>query len=162
MRRVPPAPSRQLPREELQDLLHDVVYHCARDDFRVLRLYQDQGQNFAAWFHVVAYHQALLYLRKRGHVGHRKHETPRKTAQASAPQVQVLDKVWRALSAMDAYCRQLLLLAAEEYTPRDVVRAWGLPEGDNKKVGDQIRDCRRKLKAALEGSGVDWRSGLAE
>jgi DNA-directed RNA polymerase specialized sigma24 family protein len=155
--RVPPAPSRRLSPDERQDLFHDIVFHCVREKFRVLKQYQDRGYNFAAWFQVVAYRQTLLYVRKRGpvrSVSQRNSPEPSETPSEHKP---VLDSVWQALSVMDVYCRRLLLLAAEEYTPREIVRAWGLAASDNKKVGDQIRECRKKLKARLDGAGVEWR-----
>jgi DNA-directed RNA polymerase specialized sigma24 family protein len=154
---LPPLPVRALPAEDRQDVLHDVVYHCVRDDFRVLRKYREQGYPFGGWLYVVAHRESLAYLRRKGIIASYD-ETPDRGCQPDADYRRLVDRVRAVLIDLKEYCRRLLLLSADEYTPLEIARVMGLPAEENKRIADQIRECRRQLKGRLEREGVDWRS----
>jgi hypothetical protein len=46
-------------------------------------------------------------------------------------------------------------MAADEFTPKEMVKVLRRPPRDNKKVSDDLRYCRRKLRKLLTEMGVD-------
>jgi len=169
LNQVPPRAMRGLGEPDRQDVIHDIVYHCVRDDFRVLRRYVDKGKPFAAWLYVVAHHKCLDRIR----AGRLENEAlsihedadgrglemvlsdpaddPAKRVEAR----EVLEAVKTILARMGQYCRLLLEMAADELTPREMVLVLRLPASQNKKVSDDLRYCRDKLRRRLREAGIE-------
>ena len=164
---------RALSREDREDAISEVVFHCLKDDLRVLRSYRDQGHSFASWFLVVAQYRTLDLLRRCS----RSPETarsgpsgdvncdrsPEGRPDESAFSRRNLDLVMRFVSQMDVTDQILLLGSAEGYRPRDLVRFLGLPSRKAKKVSDDLRYCRKRLKILLQTrAGLDWRDLIGD
>ena len=64
----PPGVLTQIPPDNREDVIHDIILHCCQDDFRVLKRYADQGRPFAAWFQLVARNKILDHLRSSGKI----------------------------------------------------------------------------------------------
>jgi RNA polymerase sigma factor (sigma-70 family) len=166
---VPPRPMRSLGPEDRQDLIHEIVYHCVKNDFRVLRRYTDQGKPFAAWLYATSYHKSLDYLRHRDSQPETVsiHRDPDgkglenvlfDPAGANGERLEfgeILAIVKRSMERLGEHCRLLLEMAADEFTPREMVRVLGLRAQDNKKISDDLRYCREKLKRYLAEAGID-------
>jgi len=162
---TPPKPMRSLNQDDCQDLIHNIVYHCVKDDFRVLRQYIHKGKPFAAWLYAIAHNFCIDHLRSRSH----------KEEEASSDITNLIgiisihddgvDKrtglkellaiVRKTIARLSEYCRLLLEMAADEYTPKEIVKMLRLPADQNKKVSDDLRECRRKLKKQLREAGID-------
>lgn len=150
----PPSSARNLDWQSRKDLLHDIVYHCVRDDFRVLRLYKDQSRSFAGWLYIVAHRVAVDFQRRtqaRLVVGNESKAVP---IGDELEYRRLIEHVKTQLATLGERCRVLLILAADEYQPREIVRLLSLPADDNKRVADQIRECRRQLVMRLERQGI--------
>jgi RNA polymerase sigma factor (sigma-70 family) len=166
---IPPRPMRGLSGEDRQDLMHDVIYHCVADGFRVLRQYRDRGKPFVAWLYAIAHNKALDYIRSRRFRTQTVsiHEDPdgrglenvlADPSSSSGTRIELadlLDAVRAAMKQMGRYCRVLLEMAADEFTPREMVIVLRLPADQNKKVSDDLRYCREKLRKRLAATGID-------
>jgi RNA polymerase sigma factor (sigma-70 family) len=166
---VPPRPMRSLADEDRQDLIHDVIYHCVRDDFRVLRRYVDRGKPFAAWLYAVAHNKSLDYVRGRalrpetvsihGDSERRGPENllsdPSGSGEKRLEYAEILSTVRDLMKRLGEYCRMLLEMAADEFTPKEMVLVLRLPADQNKKISADLRYCREKLRKQLALAGVD-------
>ena len=164
-----PRPMRSLGPEDRQDLIHEIIYHCVKDDFRVLRRYTDQGKPFAAWLYATSYHKSLDYLRHtdsqpetvsihRGPDGKGLENVLSDPVGANGERLEfaeILAIVRRSMERLGEHCRLLLEMAADEFTPKEMVRVLGLRAKDNKKISDDLRYCREKLKRYLAEAGLD-------
>ncbi len=169
----PPPAMRGLSREDREDAISEVVFHCLKDDLRVLRTYRDQGHPFASWFLVVAQYRTLDLLRRCAHSAgttrsddsgtlHHDH-SPEGRPDESAFSRRNLDLVMRFVLQMDLTDQILLMASAEGYRPRDLVRLLGLPSRNAKKVSDDLRYCRKRLKILLQTrAGLDWRDPIGD
>ena len=171
----PPKGMQGMSEMESEDLIHEIVLHCVTDDFKVLHQYLDRGKPFAAWLYVLAHNMCLDYLRKRKRdivpVSEDRHpynpnlnrsraeldSTPEKRARLKG----VIDTVGRCISKLGEYCQLLLQLAADEYSPREIVQVLRLPADENKKISDDLRGCRKRLKKLFAEEGVDLLSLLS-
>ena len=166
---VPPPPMRCMDSDDRRELIHEIVYHCARNRFRVLRQYKNIGKSFSGWFYRVAYNMALENIRSkktrdRAEAGTQQSEPrndsiaygliPGGQIAAEAELSEVISKVRRALENVGRRCRLLLELAADEYSPKEITAVLGLPESDNKKVSNDLRYCRKKLRDLLSLMGI--------
>ncbi len=163
----PPRLLYQVGVDDREDLLHDIILHCCRDGFRVLRSYRNRGKPFAAWFMLVARNRILDHLRKR-----------RGTAVALAEEVdddqpgvvltddtpgadrltdrkRLIALVQDTLHRMSDECRTLLQGAAEGFKPRELTRLMGWPSDWNKKASDDLRECRKRLRGLLGRQGLN-------
>jgi len=61
----------------------------------------------------------------------------------------------RAMDMIDDYCRLLLEMAGDEITPLEMIAILRLPRDQNKKVSDDLRHCRKKLKSIIYEEGTD-------
>lgn len=165
----PPRPLRLLPLEEREDAIHEIILHCARDDFRILKQYDASRTNFAAWLYVVAHNKCI----SRWRTGRAEQERTRSLSEddhgleTSARQepaaddleilgwAQIVSNVEELLQTIGDRCRLLLKMAADGIKPREMVSLLRLPADQNKKVADDLRYCRSKLKVALRGRGID-------
>jgi RNA polymerase sigma factor (sigma-70 family) len=165
----PPRPMLGLSHEDRQDLAHDIIYHCVKDDFRVLRSYRDQGKPFTVWFYPIAHNKTLDFIRSRG----RKPETtsihedvdgkglenvlsnPKDNTGSRIELADLLNAVRKAVASLSDYCRMLIEMAADEFTPKEMAQVLRLPADQNKKVSDDLRYCREKLRKRLSTGGID-------
>lgn len=152
----PPSILSQIGFASKEDVIHEVVLHCVRNNFRVLRTYRNEGKPFAAWFKRVATRKALEL--KRAEDGFT-HEVPAEQIEsrlsASAEVRQTILIVNQCLVHMTSKCQILLRSAAEEFTPREIALLMGMPVEDSKKVSDDLRHCRKKLVRLLAEHGVE-------
>jgi len=171
---APPRPMRNLSQDDRQDLIHDIIYHCAKDNFRVLRQYVDKGKPFAAWLYVMAHNLCVDHFRSKGrdpdvvsinrNSGGTSLENILSNRGSSngkkSELVELIAIVKKTIKRLDEYCRLLLEMAADEFTPKEMVAVLRLPPDQNKKVSDDLRYCREKLKRRLAEGGLDIRSLL--
>jgi RNA polymerase sigma factor (sigma-70 family) len=160
----PPAPLRSVSSEDRMDMIHEVVMHCCREDFRVLRRF-DPARSFSAWFGFVARNHIIDILRHgRGDVS--AHVVPEDDSQIESmrsPQASperetesrdLMEKVEQVLRKMDDKCQILLLGAAEGRAPRQMLELLGWSESMNKKASDDLRACRNQLCRRLRENGL--------
>ncbi len=149
-----------------QDLLHDVILHCCREDFRVLRQYTDRGRPFAAWLQLVTRNKVLDFLRADRHsaalpLDGDEEDGPEIPVPDTAPGADLqidrhrtLELVRAALAKLSDACRILIQGAAEGYKPRELTRLMGWPADWNKKASDDLRECRKRLRKLLADMGL--------
>lgn len=166
---APPRAMRGLNQDDRQDLIHDIIYHCVKDDFRVLRQYVDKGKPFAAWLYVMAHNLSVDHFRRRERdpdavsihedsegasleniLSNQGNNDGKKSELA-----ELIAIVKKTIARIDEYCRLLLEMAADEFTPKEMVAVLRLPPDQNKKVSDDLRYCREKLKRRLMEGGLD-------
>jgi RNA polymerase sigma factor (sigma-70 family) len=166
---TPPRPMRQLNREDFQDILHDIVFHCVKDDFRVLRKYVAKGKPFASWLYAVAHNKSLDFLgsdKSNADCVSIEKESDGKSLAEILPGLHdggeerfelrnLIATIRRLMASTDERCRMLLELAADEYKPSEMLTILQLRPDQNKKVSDDLRYCREKLKKRLREEGVD-------
>jgi len=159
---APPRNLWELPDEQREDLIHDVVLDCCLDDYRVLRRYRNQGRPFASWFSLVARNRITDQLRRKREVlseDYNGARSPAAPAAASPDRLALshamLEKVVHHIESLGDVCRLLLLGAAEGLKPRDLVRVLGWPDDWNKKASDDLRECRKRLRHRLRAEGLD-------
>ncbi len=168
LRICPPAALRGLTRDLREDVVHDLVLHCCKDDFRVLRSYRDRGRPFAAWLQLVVRNRFLDTVRreKRANVVSLDDDPDSTPLQVPDPEAtarvdggvdrdMILDKVRAALTVLTDKCRLLVQGAADGYKPRELVRLMGWPADWNKKASDDLRECRKNLRRLLAADGID-------
>jgi len=161
---APPKLFRNLNKEDQEDIIQDIVVHCIKDDFRVLRTYQDKGRPFAAWLYIIAHNKIIDFLRKRGQAipyeieisdkPEMVSENPGTKALFNVEQKEALEVVRTSLNEMGTKCRLLLKLAAKEFRPREMVRVMGLSTEQAKNVANDLAHCRKKLANLLWEKGI--------
>ena len=166
---VPPRPMRGLAEGDREDVFHETIYHCVRNNFRILRRYVDRGRPFAAWLYTIAHHKCIDFLRvgrvQSGSVSFDQDpdgkglekilSNPADDPVKRVELAEVLGIVKSALAELGDYCRLLLEMASDELTPREMVLVLRVPRDQNKKVSDDLRYCREKLKKRLAEIGLD-------
>jgi RNA polymerase sigma factor (sigma-70 family) len=161
---VPPKLFRGLNKEDQQDLIQEIVIHCIKNNFRVLRTYQNKGKPFAAWFYIIVHNKIVDFLRRRGQ------ELPYQVDLADMPEFvsenpgiealfnvehsEALEVVRMCLNEIGTKCRLLLKLAAKEFRPREMARILGLSPEQAKNVANDLAHCRKKLANLLWEKGV--------
>jgi DNA-directed RNA polymerase specialized sigma24 family protein len=162
----PPRILAEIPRDIREDVVHDIILSCCRDDFHVLRRYRRLGQPFALWFSFVARNKVRDRLRTRRGTDWLKTTGPeaeadlpdREASPARVAGARVLyERVKAHVEILGEICKILLLGAAEGRRPRDLVGLLGWPDSWNKKASDELRRCRRRLRRRLEAEGLDLR-----
>ena len=175
LKSTPPVPMRSLPSDDIEELTNDIVYHCVKDNFRILRQYKPMGKPFAAWFYIIATNKCRDYFRSRGRRPQtisihgsanelsleNKLRNPGNNGEKKYDLKKLLSFTRVSIEKLGDYCRLLLEMAADEFTPREMVAVLRLPKDHNKKVSDDLRECRRKLKKLLVDEGYDIKSLLA-
>lgn len=164
-----PRSFRCLEEDESADVIQEIVLHCIRNDFRVLRKYVDRGKPFAAWLYMLANNKCRDILRKKKRdadvqstvsksdgsnpvsLGPDKDIDPGQRAELR----DILKEVGSCVSRLGQYCQLLLQLAADEYTPSEMILVLGWPRDRNKKVSDDLRQCRNRLRKAMAEQGID-------
>jgi RNA polymerase sigma factor (sigma-70 family) len=172
----PPREMYRLSETDAEDVTHEVILHCVRDDFRVLKQYQYKGKPFVAWLYIVAQNKCLDFLRKRktasDYVSSGSITEEIALDQSSSAADIIIEKqtdlkvalgiTKKCLSKLGQYCQLLLQLAADEYMPREMVLILGWSDDKNKKVSDDLRDCRRRLRKLIVQSGINLESVLQD
>jgi len=164
----PPRMFSSMTAEEREDCLHDIIFHCVKDDFRVLRLYENRGKAFSAWLYSVAHHKSLDWRRSGREAGASgwysvpgvDGEGPALRDAGPGPDEkgafgELVEIVKETILQLSDYCRLLLQLAADELTIKEMVVVMGLPADQNKKVSDDLRYCRGKLRKRLAEQGYE-------
>lgn len=168
----PPSAMRALSQLDREDVITNVIYHCWRDDQRKLRSYRDQGKPFAKWLTVVAWHEAIDFLRARNprevpftdstddRPGTPQDDYPAGNAPPDGPAIvaETLAILAKALKKLSVECQLLIELRAQGYKPREMIVLLGWPaDKSNKDISDQARHCVKRLKEILREAGHDWR-----
>jgi|SRR5712671_392744 len=152
----PPAVLRSLDLADRQDRIADLVLSCFQDDFRRLRKYQNVGKPFAAWLSTVLMRQVVSWLRSRRPVDELTDAVG--AFEGDHPlglTGRVVDCLNRCLGRMTEKCQLYLTCAADGMKPREIVLLLGLPDGENKRVSDDLRHCMRRLREMLLAEGLD-------
>jgi len=147
--------------DDREDVFSDVILHCIRNDCAKLRLFQP-GDNatFRGWFATVAMNKILDYLRKersrKSETGLLNKEDP--PSPEKSPEQRALERdrqgiFFSALRRMERRCRLLLRLSYRGFKNREIVQLMHLPKGENKKIGNQMVECRDKLKRLVREAG---------
>jgi RNA polymerase sigma factor (sigma-70 family) len=166
---IPPRSMRTLPTEDQGEVFGEIVYHCVKDNFRVLRQYSDQGKSFAGWLYLVASNKAseIARAKRNDPVVHSMNDEKRvigleetfadnsEDLLNQAVWKQVATRAFEIINKLSEKCRLLLEMAADEFSPREVVDTLRLPQDYNKKVSDDLRECRRQLRNRLKEEGID-------
>ena len=161
---APPPILLDVPVDAREDLVHDIILHCCREDFRVLRQYRNRGKPFSGWFVFVAHNKIKERLRTRKGKEWLRPESAEgaKEMRAATPSPartaagrDLLRIVQLHVSELGQVCRLLLFGAAEGRPPRELVHLLGWPDDWNKKASDTLRDCRRRLRQRLIDGGID-------
>jgi len=169
----PPKIMSSLPESDADDLIREILLHCVVDNFRILRRYTDRGKPFAAWLYIVAHNKCLDYLRRKKY-SRDYIESEKESAgpiHSGSPEISLdpdrkmqlkglIEIVRKCMATLSRKCQILLRLSADEYSPREMTAALGLPANMNKKVSDDLRECRKRLKKVLVREGVDLKAAL--
>jgi RNA polymerase sigma factor (sigma-70 family) len=161
----PPYVMKAVPTREQDDAIHDIIVHCVKDNFRVVRTYRNNGKPFAWWLKRVATRKILEWIRSRRNVpvlisafgnGQETHFEPEDPQPAAPVETKEILRVTNQCIALLALkCQILLRSAAEEFTPREMALMLGLSSKDSKKISDDLRHCRKKLVRLLTERGFD-------
>ncbi len=151
----PPAILRSLDSADQQDRIAELVLSCSRDEFRKLRRYQNVGKPFAAWLTTVLDRQVRDWLRRQRPVDDLTENLNAWDA-ASSPELpnRVIECLNRCMDRMSPKCRLYLVCFADGMKPKEIALLLKLPEGDNKRVSDDLRHCIRRLRDLLTEAGV--------
>lgn len=168
MKTAPPRKMRAVPIEDRPDLIHDIVVHCIKDDFEVLRQYQAGRGCFEAWLFFVARNQVISWLRRRKV----RPETVDLTTEEGVPIIEIMsgpenrsparqaelrqtiEIVNSCIKKLGRKCQLLLRLKFAEFRPREIVRVLKLPKDQAKKVSGDITYCVKKLGKMLNDTGI--------
>ena len=164
LRTCPPSVMKSVPLDDRADVIQDVIVHCIKDNFRVLRMYTDEGKPFAAWFMQTARRIVLHWLRDSGKIsGHSTGVGGRVESglEQADPSGSISPEHRRAVGIVNGciltlheYCQLLLRLAGEEYKPREIALLLGPDDSDPIKVSEALRQCRKKLVKLLTEKGI--------
>jgi RNA polymerase sigma factor (sigma-70 family) len=145
---------RRIPVDQREDMLHEVVHHCCRNDFRILRKYENRGSPFANWLKCVANRKIIDELERRGRI--LALEEPNDSLQRlaldllrpdmHAEAANALEDTLDRLADMDEECQILVHAMASGMKPMEVTKLLGWSEKDNRKASDRCRYVRRRLK----------------
>lgn len=166
----PPGTFRDLCAADREALISDVIFHCVKDDFRVLRTYR--GGSFAGWLLAIARNRTLDDFRRRARRKEApfpsddpEEEEPRRQIQSREPLQdqrtewsEYLECARHCISAMSRKCQILLWASGEGLRPQEIQCLLGSGPGSNKAISDDLRYCRERLKALLLKEGLDWSS----
>jgi RNA polymerase sigma factor (sigma-70 family) len=164
-----PVPLRGLSEEDRQDFLHDTILHCVKDDFRVLRMYVPRGKSFAGWLYMVFTNRCRDLLRtaemrvskvpihadEEGRSVESRLADPGGLPDAQVENAETVSLINKALEGIGQKCRLLLEMAADGLKPKQMARLLGLAEDQNKKVADDLRYCRERLRKLIRRMGLD-------
>jgi RNA polymerase sigma factor (sigma-70 family) len=147
--------------DDRDDVLSEVVVHCIDNNCARLRRYRHrEGARFAGWFATVAHRKISDLLKREQHRDRCDPDGEEQNLPSSAPnpqQVTIAKQIESiflgALRQLGRECRLLLRLRYLEFTNREIVRLLRLPPTQNKTIGNQIIECRKKLVKLLRKQG---------
>jgi len=151
----PPAILRKLDLSEREDRIADLVLSCYRDDFRRLRTYRNVGKPFAAWLTTVLVRQVLTWVRSQKPANELTDSIGAEEATPLGLSGRVTESLRRCLGRMTEKCQLYLACLADGMKPREIAVLLRLPEGDNKRISDDLRHCLRRLREMLLAEGVN-------
>ena len=150
LRTQPPRLLRALPHDERDDFLHDLVHHCCRNGFRVLRQYVDRGAPFARWLKCVANRKIVDRLRRntRASLAGTSLDVVPEHALAKDRRPELASR-WALRSVLDhlanmPFDKQILVLARASGMAPSVLCS--LLDMDNKRISDHWRYAVLQLK----------------
>jgi DNA-directed RNA polymerase specialized sigma24 family protein len=118
-------------------------------------MYQNMGRPFAAWLTTVLDRQVRGWLRSRKPSDE---ITEGSARTGTDPRLglsnQVVDSLNRGLDELNTKCRLYLSYRSEGLKPREIADALGLPDGENKRVSDDLRHCMSRLRDFLLSRGI--------
>jgi DNA-directed RNA polymerase specialized sigma24 family protein len=154
--------------EEQKDVMQEICLHCIDHDFRILRQYQPGGRGFGSWFYVIAHNKAMDLLRRRGryskivsqNVLNEKRGNGEKIDLLPSPHTILITKdrlriVQSLITGMDRYCQLLIKMGSDELTPLEMTRVLRWQPHKARKISDDLRYCREKLRKMMNQQGVD-------
>ncbi len=158
---APPSNYYQIPIDEREDFVSEVFVHCIDDDCANLRKYEPRsGALFAGWLAVVASRKISDLLkreRRKGDIFTLDETNEPPTISPDPEQIAIESDLERlflsALKQLKDRCRLLLRLRLLEYKNREIVQILRLPKKQNKIIGNQVIECRKKLAKLLRGIG---------
>ena len=147
--------------DDRDDVFSEIVLSCLENDCAKLKMYQPRpGAKFSGWFAVVASRKIsdfLKHQRSRATVSALETEVEPPTSAPTPEQVVIAQEMERiflsSLRELGRRCRLLLRLRMLEFKNREIVKVLRLPKNQNKTVGNQIVECRKKLKRSLRRAG---------
>jgi DNA-directed RNA polymerase specialized sigma24 family protein len=161
----PPKPMRGLSPEDQEDMIQEIVIHCIKDNFRVLRTYKDRGKPFAGWLYVIGYNKTMDSLRspnRESSFDNESGDSPQILSEKAETEAlfgmehkEACSVVLNCLKRIDEKCRLLIKLAAQEYLPREIEILLGEAAGGAKKIANDLAYCRKKLAKLLSEKGLD-------
>lgn len=167
---APPRIYNRVPVDDREDVFSEVVNHCIDRNFRKLRQYEPRsGATFAGWLATVAFRKISDWLKHEATFRKREVPNPVVGPTDSQPDIRrekefadpapgpaseweareresIFDSMIRKLGRR---CRLLLRLRSRGFTNRQITQLLGLPLDQNKKVGTQLSDCRKKFVKLL-------------
>jgi RNA polymerase sigma factor (sigma-70 family) len=158
---APPPNYARVAQDDREDVVSEVIFHCIKDDCAKLRKFRPrEGATFAGWFAVVASRKTWDLLRQER--SKKTETTPADPADPESPLPSPEDRVLAreregiflaGLRRLERRCRLLLRLWHLGYKNREIVKLLRLPRNHNKKIGNQVIECREKLKKLVRDSG---------
>jgi len=158
--------------EEREDCLQEVFIHFWKEGCSVLKKYlkkvEETGKeiNFNGWFYITARNKIISYIRELNRLpdmfslgddsegdGLPDKLTGRNNGTEKKMDLEKLIRiVGEIIIEMRIRCQMLLSMAASGLKPRDIASI--LAEDDNKKISNDLRYCRKKLKNLIHNRGV--------
>lgn len=150
----PPSALSRLVSSDREDQIADLVLGCCQNDFRKLRKYRDVGKPFAAWLSTVLVHQVLDWHKKRRPTDELTDGAYLKDEHPFPVSPKLSECLHQCLTRMSEKCQAYLSFGAHGLKPSEIVVLLHLPEGDNKRVSDDLRHCLRRLREELLKAGM--------
>ena len=162
-----PAIFRGLVKEDREDLSHNIISRCVENNFKILRKYRNfPDVPFSAWFYILVRNECLDHIRRvtptislddcaNEGVNRNVAETGAHNNPGIYEYKEVVSAIQNVLSDLGAYCQLLLQMASDLLKPRQMVLLLGMRKNQNKKISDDLRECRKKLENRLYEKGID-------
>jgi len=166
-RKCAPTLMRRLSKEDQADVQREIVLHCIDDNFRVLRQFRETGSNFDAWFCTVCMNKTKDFVKRETRyqqiladelrpTGDPESSTPAGLERPDeiAAARRLIAQVNQCIEVLDRHCRLLIRMSGEEFKPLEIVRVLRWPASKAKKVSDDLRYCKERLRKLLAERGV--------
>ena len=150
----PPSVLSRLDSQDRDDLIADLVLSCCQDDFRKLRKYQNVGKPFAAWLSTVLVRQVLDWFKRQRPTDEFTDDAHAMDEQPFPVSPKLAECLNQCLSRMSEKCQAYLSFSAHGLKPSEIAVLLHLPEGDNKRVSDDLRHCMKRLREELLKAGM--------
>lgn len=166
----PPPQANSLTREDREEFEHDLILSCVEDNFKKLRKYKIlRKSSFSGWFYILARNYCIDVLREKSYrciPDYHNNTIDHRNPGISQDYVinnnyefkEAIIKIKELLPRLSEYCQLLLKMSGDEFKPREMVLVLALEKDQNKKVSDDLKECRRKLVNLLYEYGIDMDS----